>query len=272
MKAPDFEYHRPVDLSAALALMGGGEAMALAGGQSLLPMMHFRVSAPEALVDLNGLAELRGIEQRGDVLRIGAMTRSAELLSDEAVRTHAPLIAMALPHVAHDAIRNRGTIGGSLALADPAAEMPAAMLALGASVEVAGPGGPRTIPADEFFLGYYETALEPGELIVAVHVPVARPDQAFGFHELTQRHGDYALAGVCAARTGDAFRVAFFGVTDRAVRARAVEEVLSVAPDDVAGALRHLSKIDFAGDLKASAGMRRRLAGVALTRALEGMR
>ena len=269
MKAPDFEYHRPADLGAALTLMDG-EAMALAGGQSVLPMMHFRISAPEALVDLNALTELRGIERQGESLRIGAMTRSAEMLESAAVRDCAPLVAMALPHVAHDAIRNRGTIGGSLALADPAAEMPAVMLALGAEIEVAGGAGTRRIAADAFFLGHYETALAPGELIVAVHVPVARPEQSFGFHELTQRHGDYALAGVCVARTGASHRATFFGVANRAIRVTGVEEALD-AGGDAAAALPELPEIEFSADSKASAAIRRRLAGVALARALEGM-
>ena len=272
MKAPDFDYLRPSTLSDALAILAraDGDAMALAGGQSLMPMMNFRVASPSALIDLADLAELRGIERTGDTIRIGAMTRYAELSTSHDVKTALPLFTMALPHIAHDAIRNRGTIGGSIALADPAAEMPAIALALGATVEVAGPKGTRHIAADDFFLGYYETARAAEELIVALRYPVATPDQRFGFHELTQRHGDYALAGVVVARGSNGHKIAFFGVAGRPLRVPALEQALD-AGVDVASALHHLSAIDFTGDVKASAATRRRLAGVALTRALQGM-
>ena len=272
MKAPDFDYLRPRTLEAALAMLAGadGEAMALAGGQSLMPMMNFRVASPTALIDLADLAELRGIQRKGDTIRIGAMTRYAELAASAEVNAALPLFSMALPHIAHDAIRNRGTLGGSIALADPAAEMPAIALALGATVEVEGPSGTRHIAADDFFLGYYETARAPDELIVALHYPVATLDQSFGFHELTQRHGDYALAGVVVARGVTGHRIAFFGVAGRPLRVPALEQALDSGAD-VASALHHLSAIEFSGDVKASAATRQRLAGVALTRALQGM-
>jgi carbon-monoxide dehydrogenase medium subunit len=272
MKAPDFNYLRPSSLEAAIAMLAehDGDAMPLAGGQSLMPMMNFRVAAPSALIDLADLPELTGISREGDTLRIGAMTRYATLMRDPLVQSVAPLIGMALPHVAHDAIRNRGTIGGSLALADPAAELPAVMLALDATIEVQGPDGSRRIRADDFFLGTYETALAVGELITSVLVPAATPEQSFGFHELTQRHGDYALAGVAIARTKGAYRCAFFGVADRALRVPALEAALE-AGQDIAAAIGHLSEIEFSDDSKASAATRRRLAGVALTRAIEGM-
>jgi carbon-monoxide dehydrogenase medium subunit len=271
MKAPDFDYLRPSSLDAALAMLAehDGEAMPLAGGQSLMPMMNFRVAAPEALIDLADLTELRGITVDADTVRIGAMTRYAELMSDPMVQAHIPLIGMALPHIAHDAVRNRGTIGGSLALADPAAEMPALMLALDASIEVAGPDATRMVKADDFFLGMFETALD-GELITAIHVPVATPAQRFGFHELTQRHGDYALAGVAIAQTDDSYRAAFFGVADRAIRVPELEAALT-RQDDMKEVFTHLNQIDFTDDLKANHTTRQRLAGVALTRALKGM-
>ncbi|MFZ3581793.1 FAD binding domain-containing protein [Loktanella sp. DJP18] len=273
MKAPDFEYQRPATLAQALAALADADldAMPLAGGQSLMPMMNFRVANPGRLVDLADLADLRGITRNGATIRIGAMTRYAELAASADVREALPLIAMALPHIAHDAIRNRGTIGGSLALADPAAEMPAIALALGATFEVAGQGGVRRIAADDFFQGYYDTALEQGELIVAIHLPVATPDHAFGFHELTQRHGDYALAGVAIARKGPDHRIAFFGVADRPLRITALEKAIS-AGTPVQDALTHLADVDWTGDLKASSATRQRLAGVALGRAIGGMR
>jgi carbon-monoxide dehydrogenase medium subunit len=272
MKAPDFDYLRPANLADAIALLADhdGDAMPLAGGQSLMPMMNFRVTAPAALIDLVDVAELRGIALDGATLRIGAMTRYVDLMKDDTVKAAAPLIGMALPHVAHDAIRNRGTLGGSLALADPAAEMPAVMLALDASFELVGPGGVRMVKADDFFSGYYETVLAEDELLTSIHIPAATSDQSFGFHELTQRHGDYALAGVAVARAKSAFRCAFFGVADRALLVPALEAALSDGAD-IVDALKHLSAIDFSDDTKANAATRQRLSGVALTRALEGM-
>lgn len=272
MKAPDFDYQRPTSLDAALAMLAeyDGGAMPLAGGQSLMPMMNFRVASPEVLIDLADVAELRGITRDGGTVRIGAMTRYAQLMADAIVLADIPLFAMALPHIAHDAIRNRGTIGGSLALADPAAEMPALMLALDAKIEVAGASGTRAIKAEDFFLGYFETTLEEDELITAILIPAASTAQQFGFHELTQRHGDYALAGVALACSDSTYRIAFFGVADRAVRVPALEDALG-NNTEMKIALTHLGDIEFTDDLKASAATRQRLAGVALTRALEGM-
>mgnify|MGYP001953529059 CR=1 FL=1 len=142
-----------------------------------MPMMNFRVAAPAVLVDLAGISELRGITHTDGYIRVGAMTRYRELTP---LAAELPLVGMALPHIAHDAIRNRGTLGGSLALADAAAEMPAVMMALGATIHVAGANGARSVAADDFFLGYYETALEPDELITAIDIPRAREDQHFG--------------------------------------------------------------------------------------------
>jgi carbon-monoxide dehydrogenase medium subunit len=270
MKAPDFDYLRPANLDAALAMLAehDGNAVPLAGGQSLMPMMNFRVASPEVLIDLADVAELRGITRNGDHVRIGAMTRYVQLSKDPIILADVPLIGMALPHIAHDAIRNRGTIGGSLALADPAAEMPALMLALDAAIEVVGANGTRLIKADNFFLSYFETVLEKDELITAVVIPTASNTQSFGFCELTQRHGDYALAGVAVSRTDAKYRIAFFGVADRAVRVAALEDTVG---DDLEKALAHLDEIEFTDDGKANAATRQRLAGVALTRALEEM-
>jgi len=189
MKAADFRYESPATLADALALLADDDldVAVLAGGQSLMPMMNFRLVQPEMVVDLNRIDGLDGVSAAGGHLRIGAMTRYAALERAPLVARHAPLIAMALPHVAHPAIRNRGTIGGSVALADPAAEMPALMLALGAEIEIAGPGGERLVAADEFFFGLYETALDEGELITALRVPDAAPGDSFGFHEIARR-------------------------------------------------------------------------------------
>lgn len=272
MKAPDFEYARPETLADAIALLGahGADAMALAGGQSLIPMMNFRVAAPEILIDLDGLTDLKGIQKNDNTLTIGAMTRYAELMHNAEVQACAPLISMALPHVAHDAIRNRGTLGGSLALADPAAEMPAVMRTLNATVNLYGPQGSRAVKADDFFTGYYETTRADDELIVSIDIPIAQPEHRFGFHEITQRHGDYALAGVAMSVVSNVWRVCFFGVCDHPIRLPDLESALAQSHQDD-HLLAHLDQIEFNGDLKASAATRKRLAGVALKRALGGM-
>jgi len=277
MKAADFGYRRPGRLEEALRALAEGEggAMALAGGQSLMPMMNFRVAAPEVLVDLGGIAELRGIRDAGDRVVIGAMTRWAELMASEVIAAEVPLLARALPEIAHPAIRNRGTIGGSVALADPAAEAPAVLLALEAEVVLQSLAGERRVVAGEFFLGHYDTAREPEELIVALEVPKAGGLRC-GFHEIGRRHGDFALAGAAVAvaaaeRRVTEARIALFGVADRALRAGAAEAALrgAVAGDGTAldRAVAALEEIDFAGDIHASAEMRRHLAGVALRRA-----
>ncbi|HMB48434.1 MAG TPA: xanthine dehydrogenase family protein subunit M, partial [Afifellaceae bacterium] len=234
MKPAEFQYERPGTLSEALSLLAGadgGEVRALAGGQSLMPMMNFRLAAPDRLVDLNGIGELAGIEETGETVRIGAMTRYSALERSETVRQHLPLVASALPHIAHPAIRNRGTIGGSVALADPAAEMPAVLLALDATIIVVSERGERQVKADDFFLGLYETALEPGEIVRAVSVPKASATARFAFRELARRHGDYAMAGVAMAAQGkeplSGLRIAFFGACDRAIRATGAEEALN---------------------------------------------
>ena len=272
MKAPDFEYHRPETLEAALALLASQEASPLAGGQSLMPMMNFRIAAPEVLVDLNAIKDLAGVELSGAWLRIGAMTRYQTLEVSDDIKTHAPLIARALPQIAHPAIRNRGTIGGSCALADPAAEMPALLLALGAEIELQSQGGSRRIAADDFFLGLYETAREDDELVVAIHIPVHADGQSIGFHEITRRHGDYAMAGCAAVASADLakVRIAFFGISDRALRATAAEAALSTGAGEeaaVTNAIAALVEIDFAGDIHAGAATKQHLAGVALKRA-----
>lgn len=263
MKAPDFHYHRPDTLDAALALLTG-DAVPLAGGQSLVPMMNFRMARPEALVDLNRIDDLSGIVDEGDAIRIGAMTRYADLMRSERVAAQIPLFGMALPHIAHAAIRNRGTIGGSVALADPAAEMPAVLLALDATISVQSAMASRQIPADAFFTGLYETALKPGELVTSILVP--KGQTKVGFYELARRHGDYAMAGV-ALVMGAAPRAAFFSVSDRALRVPDVEAALP----DLDAAIAGLNAIDFIGDQNADATTKRYLAGVVLRRAMEGL-
>src|SRR6266446_9331417 len=200
MKAPRFAYVRPASLVEALALLAEhkDEARVLAGGQSLVPMLNFRVAAPKVLVDINRIAGLSGIKVAKNHIRIGALTRHVELERSADIARHLPLIASAMPHIAHPAIRNRGTFGGSCALADPAAELPACALALDATFVVAGKKGERRIPSQDFFKGLYATALKAGELLVAAEFPLPKPGYASAFGELARRHGDYAMVGVAA--------------------------------------------------------------------------
>ena len=263
MKSADFRYECPETLADALALIGE-DAMPLAGGQSLMPMMNFRLARPELLVDLNRITGLSGVTDGGDHIRIGAMTRYSDLMGDPLIADHVPLFGKALPHIAHAAIRNRGTIGGSVGLADPAAEMPALLLALGAVITVQSAATSRDIPADDFFLGLYDTAREPDELVTDIRIP--KSDARFGFYELARRHGDYAMAGVAVAM-GDETRAAFFSVSDRAIRVAGVEEALP----DVDKAVASLAEIEFAADQNAGEDMKRHLAGVVLRRAIGGM-
>src|SRR4051794_14099267 len=200
MKASAFAYARPTSVANALELLAahGDSAKVLAGGQSLMPAMNLRLISPDFIVDIGELAELRGIVVRDGILTVGALTRHADVLKSSDIAAHAPLLRDAASHVAHPAIRNRGTLGGSLAHADPASELPASMVALGATIIACGPRGERRIPAGEFFIGIYETALSPQELLVAVELPLARNDSAHFFHEFSRRHGDYAIVGLAA--------------------------------------------------------------------------
>ena len=203
MKAPRFSYVRPDSLKQVLELLAehGDDARILAGGQSLMPVLNMRLSQPKLVIDINRIDALKGIALQGNVVRIGALARHVEVMNSEVVARHLPLIAEAMPHVAHVAVRNRGTFGGSIALADPSAEMPACILALGATLVVGSTRGRRSIAADDFFLGLYETARAPDELLVEVLIPEQKRDHVSVFMELARRHGDFAIAGLaCYAR------------------------------------------------------------------------
>ncbi|CEJ15834.1 6-hydroxypseudooxynicotine dehydrogenase complex subunit alpha [bacterium YEK0313] len=277
MKARAFAYLRPATVAEALDAFAGaaGDASYIAGGQSLVPALALRLQAPDRLIDIAHIAALAGIRLDGETLRIGALTRHAQLIDDPLIARHAPLLAEAAPHIAHPAIRNRGTIGGSLALADPAAELPAMMLAAGAAIEIAGPDGVRQVAADDFFLDLYQTALAPGELITAVLVPVARPDERFAFDELARRRGDYALvgAGIRARHAGGTvaeIRIAFLSVAATPLRARAAEEALAgtvLDADAIARAQEALDDdLDPSDEAHMPAATRRHLARVLLSR------
>jgi carbon-monoxide dehydrogenase medium subunit len=206
VKPPAFEYRAPEALDEALSLLAefGDDAKPLAGGQSLIPLLNFRLARPAVLIDLNRVRSLAGIEATADGLRIGAMTRQRMLERSADVARSAPLIAETMPHVAHPQIRNRGTLGGSLAHAEPAAELPAVMITLGARLRLQSSTGERSLTADEFFTGLFATDLRTGELLTAVEIPALPARTGYAFEEVARRHGDFALLGVAASVTLDA--------------------------------------------------------------------
>jgi carbon-monoxide dehydrogenase medium subunit len=281
MKASAFAYARATSVANALDLLAshGDRAKVLSGGQSLMPAMNLRLISPELIVDIGELTELRGMVVRGDTLVIGALTRHVDLLKSSDIAAHAPLLAEAVAHVAHPAIRNRGTIGGSLAHADPASELPACMLALGATIIVRGPGGERRIAAKEFFTGIYETALAPQELLVAIELPVVQKSSAHFFHEFARRHGDYAIVGLAAQARIDGgrfsdLRLGFFAVGDRPALAKAAAKLIGidVTPAVLAEASAALdAELDPQEDQQASPEMRRHLAKVLLRRGVAAL-
>ncbi len=279
MKPAPFAYARPESLDDAIDLLEkhGEDARILAGGQSLMATLNMRLSAPELLVDIGRVPGLAGIEATEDGLRIGAMTCHAEVEASALVASRAPLIASALAHIAHPAVRNRGTFGGSIAFADPAAELPACAVALGARMTIAGKGGARAVAADAFFRGLYETALGPGEVLTAVEIPGIADGWRSGFMELARRHGDYAMIGLAAhmevadGRFGRG-RLVFFAVSERPVSAvRSAALLEGERWSDALGArIAEMLKeeLDPFEDLNADAAMRRHLAGVLAKRVL----
>ena len=281
MKASAFTYARATSVANALELLAvhGEKARVLSGGQSLIPAMNLRLVAPELIVDIGELAELRGITVRGETIVIGALTRHVDLLKSSDIVKYAPLLASAVAHVAHPAIRNRGTIGGSLAQADPASELPACMMALDATIVVRGPGGERRIAAEQFFTGIYETRLAPQDLLVAIEVPVARKATAHFFQEFARRHGDYAIVGLAAQAVlqGDQLtdlRLGYFAVGDKPVLANAAGKLtgVTITAALLAEASAVLSdELDPHEDQQATAAMRRHLAKVLLTRCVASL-
>jgi carbon-monoxide dehydrogenase medium subunit len=281
MKPAAFEYHRPASLAETYDLLDryGGGGRVLAGGQSLVPTLNMRLDTPRAVIDINRLPGLDEIRVTPEGLLIGALVRQETLETAPLVAEHAPLIALALPHVGHLAIRARGTIGGSLALADPAAELPACAVALGAVIRAASRHGRRDIAAADFFRGIYTTALEPGEILAEVLVPPAR-GWRWGFQELARRHGDFALAGLAAGARVSAgvleeVRLAFLGVGTKPVRTRAAEAALAGRrPNaEALSAAGHAldAELDPPGDIHGSPGLRRHLARVLLARVVVGL-
>jgi aerobic carbon-monoxide dehydrogenase medium subunit len=281
MKAAAFAYARAKSVDDALQLLAahGDRAKVLSGGQSLMPAMNLRLISPELIIDIGGIRELRGIVMQNDILRIGALTRHVDLQRSREIAAYAPLLAEAITHVAHPAIRNRGTLGGSLAHADPAAELPACMLALDATIVVRGTGGEQRIAAVDFFQGIFQTALSAEDLLVAVELPVAKKKGVHFFHEFARRHGDYAIAGLAGYADIEAgiftkLRLAFFAVGDRPLLAEAVNRLINVTVtpkllSEVSSAVG--DELDPQDDQQASSAMRRHLARVLFTRSVATM-
>jgi len=286
VKPAPFEYHAPDSVAEAVALLDelGDEARVLAGGQSLVPMMALRLASFAHLVDVWSIAELRGVHRHNGTLTVGAATTDAAIERDGEVAKAVPLLAMVTPMIGHFQIRNRGTVGGALAHADPAAEYPAVATALDAELELVGAGGRRRVAASDFFQGLWTTALEPGELLAAVHFPVWEGRCGFGAEEFARRHGDFAIAGAVAGVELDADGVitraalALFGVGTTPVRARAAEAALvGTRPSDHSldevGALAVSDVGEPSGDVHAPPEYRMRvgaaMAGRAWTRALK---
>lgn len=282
MKAPPFAYARARSLAEVFDLLGkhGDGAKLLAGGQSLLATLNMRLSAPELLIDISRLAELSGIQVRDGVARIGALTTHAEIERSPDIRKHLPLLAQAAPHIAHPAIRNVGTIGGSIALADPAAEWPACCVALDAQFVVAGKTNTRRVAARNFFKGLYSTALRQGEVLTHVEFKIPGAEYRSAFVELAQRRGDYAIVGLAAVakRTGGALtdlRLTFLGMGQTPVLARgamAAMEGKRAGADTIAAAAKALAKdLDPAADLYSTGATKLHLARVLTGRALSAL-
>lgn len=282
MKAPDFAYVKATSVEHAIGelVRHGDAAHLLAGGQSLTAMLNMRLAAPACIVDIGGLPGLDAIRRDGDTVHVGALVTHAQLQASAEIAASVPLLAQSVPHVAHLAIRNAGTVGGSLALADPAAEYPAVALALGATLVLQGPGGVRRVPAEDFFRGLYVTARRPDEVLVAVELPVRRPSARACFDELARRRGDYAMVGLAAtleieAGTVRRPRLAFLSMGDRPMLARGAMAALADRPADAAavGAALDALADDLHpdGDLQADPATKMHLARVLLRRAIERM-
>jgi carbon-monoxide dehydrogenase medium subunit len=277
MKASAFSYARATSIPHALQLLAshGDKAKVLSGGQSLMPAMNLRLVSPEWIIDIGRLDELRGIVVIDDTLRLGALTRHVDLAHSKDIAQHAPLLADAIAHVAHPAIRNRGTVGGSLAHADPASELPACMLALNAVMVIQGQGSERRVAAKDFFTGICQTALAPEELLIAVEIPLTKNATHY-FHEFARRHGDYAMVGLAAQavverNTFADLRLAYFGVGDRPVLAAAANMLrgVDITPAVLVQACEALdTELEPQEDQQASAAMRLHLTKVLLRRAV----
>ncbi|MBU3640728.1 xanthine dehydrogenase family protein subunit M [Polynucleobacter sp. Fuers-14] len=282
MKSAAFDYVKPKALQEALSLLeqGGDDAQLIAGGQTLLATLNMRLSEPAVLIDITDIAELKGISVVGDSLRIGALVTHTEIEDSELVAKYAPLLKAAAPHIAHRAIRNLGTWGGSLAYGDPAAEWPACSLTLRATMIIHGPAGERRISANDFFIDLYTTSLEPDEILVATEIPSASKQEVFYFHELARRHGDYAVAGLAAVaqKQGDVLTrcaFTFFSVGATPVMATKAQDLINgqkLNDELIARAVAEArDEIEAIADITNSAEAKQHLIGVLLERGLKHM-
>lgn len=281
MKPAPFEYIAPRSVDEALAALekNGPDAKVLAGGQSLMPLLNLRLTRPKVLVDVNGISGFDGIRETADGLEIGAMTRQSAVERSSLAREKCPVLAEAIRYIGHAAIRHRGTIGGSLVHADPAAELPAVALALDAKLKIVGREAHRVIPAEEFFVDFLTAALAPDEILTGVSFPAVSSSAGYAVEEISRRHGDFAIAGVVAlvdldsaGKIGEA-RIALFGVATVPVRARAAERSL-IGQQPTDGALRDAATLveevlDPPGDMRASSAYRRHAAAILTARALK---
>jgi len=272
VKPVPFAYVKARSLDEAMALLGehGEGARLLAGGQSLLATLNMRLSAPRILIDINGIPGLDRIDRQDGRIAIGALVRHVQAERAREIAERAPLVARALPHIAHPAIRNRGTIGGSIAFADPAAELPACLLALDGEVEIVGPKGTRAVKADDFFEGLFKTALEAQDVLAAIRLPAATAQSRVGFAEFARRRGDYAMVGLAASARADGkgladVRLAYFGVGATPLRAKRAEAALASGRLDAAIAALPYD-LDPPDDLQATGAVKKHLAGVLLKR------
>jgi CO/xanthine dehydrogenase FAD-binding subunit len=279
MKLPHVDYAAPKTVSEAVDLLAEhqDQASVLAGGQSLIPLLALRLAHPAVLIDINGIAELSGVSATNGWVAIGAMTREYVAEESGTVADTVPLLAAALPLIGHEAIRSRGTVGGSLAHADPAAELPAVARALDAEFAVRGPSGERLVPAAEWFEGYLTTSRRPDELLTEVRFPAAGPGTGASFEEVARRHGDFAIVGLAASLTFSAgvisdARLAFAGLSDVPVRATDAEDLLAGERPSAelfdAAARRATDDIDPPADLHGSAEYRRKVAAALVRRGL----
>lgn len=281
MKPSNFDYHNPKDEAEVFDLLAGygADAKVLAGGQSLMPLMNFRLARPSVVVDINDVLTLSGVEISGSTLRLGALTRHNQLEFRADIRRYSPLLSLVAPFIGHPQIRTRGTLGGSLVHADPSAELPAAMLALDATIVVRCLRGERRVAAENFFKFHLTSDLEDDELVVAIEIPFAAANQGFGFHEVAARFGDFATVGAAAALTVGSdgkiqhARVVCMAVGPTPMRSREAENVLigkAVEPEVLSELVEATSQsVDPAADIKVSAQYKRRTAGVLARRAVE---
>ena len=270
MKPAPFAFARARSLAHAIDLLAEDEARLLAGGQSLIATLNMRLDRPRLLIDINAIPALDRIALNDGHIEVGALVRHVQAERSTEIARHAPLIALAIPHIGHPAIRNRGTIGGSIAFADPAAELPACLVALDGDMEIAGPEGRRVVRAEEFFQALFQTALGPRDVLTSIRIPAANGASRAGFAEFARRHGDYAMVGLAACARADGgqladIRLAYFGVGAVPVRARKAE--VAMADGDLEGAIAALgAELHPNDDLHATAAVKTHLAGVLLRR------